>query len=158
MHGSSLFSKLIMRQESWADIRAEIGPVWDRHNEEIAAPGDKGLLSPDWAKFDDMARNGQDHWVTVRHFGRIVGYAFVIVTTHLHRRHTLYGFYDLYWLHPNYRKGRTAGRDLLKFTEASLKARGVQKVCIGTKVWYDISPVLERMGYEPTEKTFTKAL
>lgn len=147
----------MLRREAWPDIRAEMGPVWDRHNHEIAAPADRALLAPDWAKFDDMARNGQDHWVTVRHFGRIVGYAFAIVTTHLHRKNTLCGFYDLYWLHPDCRKG-WAGVRLLKFTEASLKERGVQRVCIGTKVWYDISLVLERMGYEPTEKIFTKVL
>lgn len=158
MHGSSPFNKLIMRQESWSDIRAEIGAVWVDHNREIAAPADRGLLDPDMTKFDDMARNGQDHWVTIRHFGKIVGYAFVIVTTHLHRRNTLYGFYDLYWLHPAYRKGRTAGRDLLDFTDASLKARGVKKAAIGTKVWYDIGSLLERRGYELTEKIYIKAL
>lgn len=133
-------------------------PVWEQHNAEIAAPGDRALLAPDWAKFDNIADNGEAHWVTVRHFGNIVGYAFVIVSTHLHRKNTLCGFFDLYWLNKDYRKGTGAGKRLIRTVEETLKARGVVRSFIGTKVWYNIGPLLERMGYSHVEELYARAL
>lgn len=142
----------------WVTIRAEMIPVWRKHNAEIAADDDKSDLDPDWQKFDQLAAKGEDHWITVRHHGVIVGYAFVIVTTHLHRRRKLCAFYDLYWLDPDYRKGTGAGARLLAFAEETLRARGAKKSYIGTKVWKNIGPLLRRMGYAETEVIYSKAL
>lgn len=158
MHGSFLSNRLSFAVEDWWAVRDEITPVWEQHNLAIAAPDDQNHLSPDWSKFQDLALRNQSQWVTVRHFGKIVGYSFVIVTTHLHRKTKLCGFYDLYWLHPDYRKGTRAGINLIKFTDQALRERGVTKIYIGTKFWHDIGPLLKRMGYEPAETIYTKAV
>lgn len=157
MHGSFPSNKLMLKVENWRDIRDRIMPVWKMHNDEIASPSDRALFSPDWAKFDNIAENGQDHWVTIRHFGTIIGYSFAMVTTHLHRKNTLCGFFDLYWLNPGYRKGTTAGKQLLTFSQDTLVERGVKRIYIGTKVWRDIGPLLERMGYAEAEHIYTRS-
>lgn len=156
MHGSFLSSKLIYKVENWRDIRDEIQPVWRQHNDEIASPADKELFDPDMAKFDNIADNEQDHWVTVRHFGNVVGYSFSMVTTHLHRKTVLCGFFDLYWLNPDYRKGLN-GKRLLQFSIDTLRDKHVKRVYIGTKVWKNIGRLLKRMGFAEAEHIYTRA-
>lgn len=147
--------RLDIRWVRWAAIRDSILPLWQQHNAEIAAPADQSEFDPDWDKFDAMATLNQDHWVVATNQGELVGYVFVIVTTHLHRKSTLSGFWDLYWLRPDMRKGLN-GLRLLKKAERSLWARGVVKQYAGTKFWMDVGPLFERMGWEETERLFTK--
>lgn len=141
--------------ESWDAIRDEIAPLWRLHYEEIASDRDRIPLAPDYVKYQRYSDCGQLHITVAREGGRMVGYAFALVDTALHYATTLCGFYDLYWLEPERRKGM-AGIMLLKETEKALKARGVRKIFTGTKVWKDVGPLFERMGWQETERLFTK--
>ena len=63
----------------------------------------------------------------------------------------------MYYLHPDYRNGGL-GVKLFQFCEKVLRALGVQKIVIHTKVTHDHSALFEHLGYTFTDKLFTKAL
>lgn len=149
--------RLSFRWESWNDLRGRIGPLWLQHNAEIASPGDQPLFDPDWELFDEMAARNCDHWIAAYADQQLVGYVFCIVKGHLHRKSTLSGFWDLYWLQPQWRR-RWNGYQLIKAGRDSLWARGVRKQYIGTKMWKDIGPILRRLGFVETERLFTLSL
>ena len=149
--------RMTFRWVHWQSLRNEIGPLWLEHNFEIAAKGDQPLFDPDWELFDEMAEREVDHWVEARIGGCLVGYVFCIVKGHLHRKSTLSGFWDLYWMKPELRKGWNGYR-LIKAGRDSLWARGVRKQYIGTKMWKDIGPILERLGFHETERLYTVSL
>lgn len=150
-------SRVDFRWVRWEEIRGHIGLLWVEHNLEIASPGDQVLFAPDWDRFDALAAAGEDHWIVARCDGQLVGYVFCIVKEHLHRMNTLSGFWDLYWLKPEFRKGWNGYR-LIKAGRDSLWSRGVRKQYIGTKMWKDIGPILERLGFQEAERLYTQSL
>lgn len=143
--------------EAWPDAAAEIMPLWDAHNAEVAAKDDKARLAPDLDRYMALHLAGKLHIVVAREAGAVIGYLFAAVETHLHRRNTLCAFYDLYYVKPEHRRGWT-GIHLFKEAERSLKARGVVKLHTGTKLWKDVGRLFERMGWDETERLFTKSL
>lgn len=148
-------SALAYAVESWFDVRAEVGPLWRLHYAEIA---DKRIpLDPDFDRYDQIALLGKLHIVTVRDRGKLVGYLFAIVDTHLHYRHTLFAGFDLYWVDPVHRRG-WAGVRLFREAEQTLRARGVRKVVANTKVAKDMSRIFERLGFQEAERIHTKYL
>ncbi len=140
--------------EPWLRIRGTIWELWVRHNEEIASKGDRPLFDPDLGKFDDYAMANKAHWYVARENGKIIGYVFAIVDTHLHRRRQLCAFWDLYFLDKVYRKG-WVGYKLLRGADRSLRARGVMKQYAGTKVWKDAGVIFRRMGWSKAEDQYT---
>ena len=149
--------RLIFQVDVWSNLRPIIMPLWERHNLEVASLSDQKLFAPDWDKFDNLAATGNDHWVSARDGGALVGYAFALVSTHLHRKNTLCAFWDLYYLVPELRVGMN-GYNLLKFFESSLWQRGVRKQYTGTKKWMDVGSIFERRGWTEVERLFTKSL
>lgn len=136
-------------------MRAEIGPLWRRHYAEIA---DKRIpLDPDFDRYDQIALMGKLHVLTVRNRGKLVGYLFAIVDTHLHYRSTLFAAFDLYWIDPEYRCGWTGVR-LFREAERTLRAKGVRKIVANTKVAKDMSPIFAHLGFQETERIHTKYL
>ena len=152
-----LTPRLELRWTRWESLRPDILPLWQQHNAEIASSGDQALFDPDWELFDEMAERDLDHWIEARIDGELVGYVFCIVKGHLHRKSTLSGFWDLYWLKPEHRRGWNGYR-LIRAGRDSLWARGVRKQYVGTKMWKDIGPILERLGFQETERLYTVSL
>lgn len=150
---------LQVRWEPWSTVKLDVGPLWLLHNAEIAAKEDQDELAPDWEEFDRIADLDKDHWVTVRDNGRLVGYVFAIVTPHRHRRNTLSALWDLYWLHPGYRRKSfhkiPLGIYMMRAARDSLVSRGVIKQYAGTKVWKDVGILFERDGWVETERLYT---
>lgn len=141
--------------EDWFAVRDQMAHLWPAHWEEVAINKDVIKLDPDFDTYDVFARNGMLHMVIARRAGEIVGYHVSIVRPHLHYRTSLSAFTDVYYISPEYRTGRTPLR-LFQFTEKSLKARGVQKMFTGTKVFLDAGRLFEHMGWTLTEKLYTK--
>ncbi|MDB5595746.1 MAG: hypothetical protein JWM36_2707 [Hyphomicrobiales bacterium] len=143
--------------EEWPEAMAEIMPMWTAHNAEIAAEHDKPLLDPDLGRYMALHQAGKLHVIVPRESGEVIGYLFAAVETHLNRRTTLCAFYDLYYVRPEHRRGWT-GVHLFKEAERTLKARGVKRLNTGTKLWKDVGTLLERMGWQETERLFTKVV
>ena len=143
--------------ETYDVCHREIAPHLPQHFEEIAL--DKGAvpLDIDWPIYKDLADKGMLHIVTAREASEVVGYIVGFVRPHVHYKSTLHCFTDIFWLHPDRRKGM-AGVKLFKEYERSLKRRGVVKVFIASKCHLDMSPIFERLGWHRTEVVYTKVI
>lgn len=138
-----------------AATQKELEGLIDLHWEEIAGDKDVIKLDPDWPAYYACQNAGQLQFLVARADGIMVGYHVGFVRPHLHYRQSLSLITDIYYLHPNYRLGRT-GIQLFKEVEKACKQRGIQKIFTGTKVKHDKSSILERLGYRLTETLYTK--
>ena len=143
--------------EPYASCRGDIEPHLPSHFKEIALNQEAVPLDVDWHTYNEMADKGALHIVTARKSGALVGYIVGFVRTHPHYKSTLHTFTDIFWLHPDCRKGMT-GVKLFREYERSLKARGVVKVFIASKCHLDMSPIFERLGWHRTEVVYSKVL
>ena len=143
--------------EQWPTFKAESLYLWSKHWEEIAINKDAIKLSIDYAQYDQLDRSGALQVIAARNEGKIIGYWLGIIRPHLHYSTSLTAFTDVYFILPEFRKGRTGIR-LFQFVEKTLKARGVQKVFTATKKHKDLSRMFEFMGYVETEMVYTKML
>ena len=143
--------------EDWHQCLPEMEAMWPLHWEEVAGDKDVIKLEPHYKMYDDIYRSGQMHVVTARCDGKLIGYHVSIVRPHLHYKSSLSSYTDLYFIHPDYRKGMT-GVNLFRFTEKSLKQRGVQKMFTGTKLSLDMGRIFERLGWRETERLYTKVI
>ena len=64
---------------------------------------------------------------------------------------------DIIYLHKDFRKGFT-GIKLIKFAEQALKEDGVSVLVVNTKVHQPFDSVLEWLGFNLTERMYSKYL
>jgi GNAT superfamily N-acetyltransferase len=143
--------------EHLRDMKPELENLLPRHWMEIARDQEIIKLDPDWDSYFAMENMGQFHGMVARCEGKMIGYHISFIRPHLHYRKSLSAIVDIYFILPEYRKGRV-GVELFKEVEKSWKARGVQKAFTGTKVFHDMSKLFERLGWRFTEKLYTKVL
>lgn len=143
--------------EKWQDVVDEMKHLWPEHWAEVAMDHNSIILAPDYGLYEYYQNSGSLHIVTVREDGAIVGYHISVVRPHLHYVNDLHGFTDVYFVHPSKRKG-WVGIKLLKFSEKTLKARGVKKIITATKLHLDMGKIFAHLGYRETERVYTKVL
>lgn len=143
--------------EHLRDMQSELETLLPHHWEEIARDKETIKLDPDWPSYHLLERVGQFHAIVCRCEGKMVGYLVSFIRPHLHYRKSLTAITDLYFILPEFRKGRI-GIQLFKETEKTWKARGVQKAFIGTKVAKDMGRILKRLGWTHIEDLYAKVL
>ncbi len=141
--------------ERFRDCFDEFVVMTEDHWHEVAIHRDVVPLAPDWSGYQRLDDSGELQMVTCRANGRLVGYHISFIRPHLHYRLTLHAFTDIYFLKPEHRKGRT-GMRLFQTVEKEWARRGVVKAMTACKTHLDVSSLLEYLGWEMTEKTFTK--
>jgi L-amino acid N-acyltransferase YncA len=141
--------------EDYFSCIGEIEKLLESHWLEVGTDRDKIPMDVDKIQYGYLAASGQLHVVVARCAGAVVGYHSSIVKPHLRYKSTLMSFVDVYFLHKDFRRGMT-GIKLLKFTEESLKARGVKKIVTSTKLSLDMTPLWKRLGYKPVETVLSK--
>lgn len=141
--------------ENWTNVKEEASSLWAAHYDEVGQNKIKMQLNPDISKLDGFNSKGMLHIVTARSAGTLVGYHASFVDTLIHYKHILAGISDLYWLHPDYRKGST-GIKLFKEVEHTLKLRGVQIIYDSVKLYLDHGKLFEHLGYTPIERKYSK--
>lgn len=129
--------------------------LFDLHWEEIALDKAKVPLNPDVDTFRVLEQAGLLLIVTARDGDKMVGYHVTIVRPHLHYKHSLTAYADMYFIHPDYRQGMTGVR-LFKYLESVLRERGVERIYQGTKIHKDMGRLFERLGYKETERLYVK--
>lgn len=143
--------------ESIANVRREIEPLLEQHYKEIALNKDIIKLNPDWRAYAQLdAINGLRIY-TARKDGKLMGYFVVIVSRSLHYKDHLFANNDVIFLTKTARKGLT-GMKLVKYAIESLKAEGVTKLHVNTKMHQPFDPIMERLGFEEIETVFSKVL
>jgi GNAT superfamily N-acetyltransferase len=143
--------------ESWPDFwRDAEGALIYRHYQELALHQGQIPLSPDVEKYEAADKLGMAHIVTVRHEGKLVGYFIAAIIGHLHYKNAgPMATTDIYYLSPEFRTGGI-GLKMLLFLEESLKAKGVVKIYLSTKAHQDHGPLFEALGYQLSDRVFTK--
>jgi hypothetical protein len=146
---------LTFQEESWRKVAKEIWTPMLDHWHEVALNQDKIKLAMDYEAYARKEEEGKLATVTARDGSKLAGYATAFIDNHMHYRHTLHGWYDGYYILPEYRNGFN-GLKLLGLLEVVCKERKVQKLVAGTKVEHDASTLFERMKWKQAEKLFTK--
>lgn len=145
------------QKEPFANLIEELPELWRRHWDEVALDKEAVPLAPAWGEYMELARLGMLHIMTARANGKLIGYYFALVRPHLHYRHTLHGWSDIFIILPEYRKGLT-GYKLFRETEKMLRELGVQKNYVMTKVHFPLKLLMRRLGYRFIERTYSKLL
>jgi GNAT superfamily N-acetyltransferase len=142
--------------EDPATFIEELKEVIPLHYDELCVTKDFPLL-PDYEAYGRMHVGGFLRCITARDENGLVGYAIFIVQPHLHYRSCKTAFEDIYFLKKEHRLGRTGIR-LFQFAEEALRADGVNRIIMHTKIHMDNSRLFEYLGYKHTDKLYTKIL
>lgn len=149
---------LKIQVETLADVRDECGNLIAAHWREIAVWQDIPL-DPEWATYETLEKSGMLVIYTVRTDNeKLVGYAVFIMRKHLHYRGHSWALNDIVFVHPDYRDGRV-GRNLVRFWEKDLKARGIHVVHVNVKIGHPaLDLVLRFEKYRTVESGLEKRL
>jgi GNAT superfamily N-acetyltransferase len=142
--------------EDPATFIEELKEVIPLHYDELCVTKDFPLL-PDYEAYGRLYMAGLLTCVTARDASGLIGYAIFIVQPHLHYRSCKTAFEDIYFLRKEHRLGRTGIR-LFQFAEEALRADGVNRIIMHTKIHMDNSRLFEYLGYKHTDKLYTKIL
>jgi GNAT superfamily N-acetyltransferase len=134
----------------------ELKELFPLHYEELCVTKDFPL-APDYDAYKRLADVGMLRCITVRADEELIGYIIFVVQPHLHYMTCKTAFEDIYYIRPDFRKGRVGIR-LFKYAEEVLKGIGVNRIIMHTKIHMDNSKLFEYLGYKWTDKLFTKIL
>ncbi|HQT82291.1 MAG TPA: GNAT family N-acetyltransferase [Ferrovaceae bacterium] len=140
---------------SFTNLMSHAQHLFPKHFEEVAADKDKIKLNVHLEGYYWFEQHHQLHVIVCKKGSELIGYFIGIVRPHLHYKNSLTAYTDIFYINPEYRKGR-AGINLFKYAEKTLWHRGVQRIYMGTKLKLDIGPILDRLGYNPIERIYTK--
>jgi GNAT superfamily N-acetyltransferase len=143
--------------ESFEERLSELAELLPAHYKELALNQDKVPLDPRYDFYIDTERKGGLIFATLRDTGELVGYFIGFIAPGLHYRTCLTCTMDIFYVRQDKRKG-SAGVRLFRFVEANLKARGVQRWFMGSKVHADASALFKRIGAAPVETYYSKWL
>jgi len=142
--------------ENWSDCVDEMRPLWDLHWAEVGDYTDKIPVNIREDEYSKLANAGVLQVVTARDkSGKLWGYVWHAIMPHLHHQQILTALLDLWFVHPDKRKGG-AGVKLFLFAEAALKQRGVSKLHAGHTLKLPLENVFEKLGYKLAELHYTK--
>jgi GNAT superfamily N-acetyltransferase len=152
-----LDSSLSFAAEHFDDVITEAEPLLDEHWREIAVHKDVPL-KPSYLFYHKMDKIGALKIFTVRHGGKLIGYAVFVVRP----RHGHYDFAwainDIVWVKPEFRH-HGVGSALVAFWDAELARLGVQFVSVNSKVAHPaLHGLLEKCGYATIEIGHQKRL
>lgn len=141
--------------EPYLGAKKEAQELMLLHFEEVATNKDSFKLNMDDESYEDAEEIHNLHAVTCRKDGKLIGYHVSFVRPHLHYKDSLTAYVDLFFIHPEHRKGRV-GINLFKYAEKTLWHRGVQRIYMPTKLKLDVGALFERLGFTAIERVYTK--
>jgi GNAT superfamily N-acetyltransferase len=145
------------RELATAALRIEAEPLLRAHWQEIALDQDTVPLDDAWETYLGMERLDMLNIVTARDAGVLVGYCVHFIISNPHYRSLRVADNDIFWLHPDYRRGRTGIR-LLQAAEIVCRERGCNKIILKEKVHRSLGRLMEYLGYTLIERVHAKGL
>lgn len=115
-------------------------------------------FQPDYGRAIDLDQQGRCLMAVVEHdaTGDLVGnYGFYLARS-MHTQ-TLMATEDVLFIEKKHRRGRLAV-ELIRYSEDALRAVGVTDLTVSVKSVNNVGPMIARMGYQETGKTYTKIL
>jgi len=139
--------------DTFARDGAEIFP---RHFNELSLNRDKIPFGLDFDLYRHVEQQKMLHILTARLDGKIIGYVLsLVVTHHPHNKDAgPYSTTDMFYVLPEHRNG--TGVKLLMENERRLKALGVKRMAISTKLKDAHLDLFSKLGFEATDLVFHK--
>lgn len=154
--GERRCGSLVIRAERFADILPELDVLHRLHWAETERHLIGIPFNPDIEAALEDERRGELLQFTVRHEGALVENLRVYLRESRHTQ-TRFAMEDTLYLHPDYRRGRTAIR-LLEFMEECLRELGVLELRASTKQVNRTDKLLMFMGWKPVATELVKFL
>jgi len=143
--------------ESLTERLEELKPLFPLHYDELALNKESVPLDPQYDIYLQRDAAGQVVLVTLREFGRLVGYFVGFVAPGLHYKTCLTCTMDIFYVHPDVRC-RMGGPRLFKAVREELKRRGVKRWFVGSKNHADASRLFEALGFAKVETYYSMML
>jgi len=148
---------ITFQEEKFAPFFADGQGLFPLHHAELALNQDKIRMDLDAEHYQKLEDAGMLFVLTARVNGKLIGYLVAFPMTHLHYKSAgLMALTDMYYLHPDWRKG--IGAKLFAEFEKRMRARGVVQIMTGCKRHQDHSKLLEILGWTNSDLTFIKVL
>ena len=142
--------------EDFEDVKHQIAEMAFDHWKEIEHYQDEIKLDIDLETYSSMASSGILKTITVRDNHKLIGYILMLVHKHLHHKEK-FAVNDIFYIHPSHRKGY-AGIKIFKFAEEVMRAEGVKLMLLSCKTHLDKGNIFKRLGFKPTEISYSKLL
>ena len=139
-------------QQCWDEVIALARLHWN----ETEAYRHGQPFNPDAERYWHYNDIGYHHQFTVRDGGRLVGHAGMYVSQSMHTQ-LMVAHEDTWFLLPEYRRGRNAMR-FYRYIEDDMRGLGVVEIMVSAKTVNQVGRLIEYLGYEHTEKLYTKQL
>mgnify|MGYP001250854184 FL=1 len=149
-----MVEKVTYQIENFYTLKQQVDELFQKHWEEIALYKDKMKLNPDWEFYEHLYQEGMLGLYTARKGSKLIGYFVVIAKPHPHYKDHLVAANDIIFVDPDHRKG-LVGYKLIKFAKENLKQLGVSVLAVNIKVHKPFDKVLQRLGFENTERLYT---
>lgn len=140
----------------------EIRPILRNEHWEEVGHYDDIPIDMQWDKYKAMEYAGLLRCYTVRSplneelkESVLEGYAFFIVSKHLHYKHTTVASQDILYVRKPY---RGIGRSFLAWCDGQLRDEGVTTVTHHAKPWFNYGNLFEKLGYEKAETIWARRL
>lgn len=114
-------------------------------------------FDPDIKAYDALFRAGLLFAVRAEFEGETVGYCTVMVSGHAHNPSVKFAANDALYVAPEFRKGLTAGRLIVK-AEEEARARGASWFSWHCRAGTSLGEILKARGYQPADIVVTKEL
>jgi len=149
---------LTYQKEDFEDVCDECMDLIIDHWQDVALNKDEVPLDPNWETYRMLFSQGFGHIMTARtEAGELVGYSVCTMMPHLRYKEVKWAEGDIFFLHPDHRKG-SAGTRLLQAAEKMMKDLGATKLYQKVKLHRDVGKVFERIGYHAIERVYVKDL
>lgn len=133
-----------------------ITKLFDEHYKELSVTQEL-KLNPDYKIYFDADKRNVVKVVLCEDDNELIGYIVFFVGPNLHHKDYLLATEDIYYLKPEYRKGRT-GIKMFQFAEKYLKSIGINMIKYTTNIYLDKSRLFEYLGCNFIEKVFIKRI
>jgi hypothetical protein len=154
MH-APLKNKLAFAVTPRVDFEPISQAIIQEHYDEVAKYKNVQILNPAFEKYRELDREGNLQIVTAWDGGELVGY--FIWAFYLDKHYQiLYALEDVHFLRRSHRVG-WSGYFFIKYATECAKNKGAEHITMREKVAIPHGPVLERIGYELTDRVYTMA-
>lgn len=146
---------LTLQRESLASFKPDIESLLELEWQESDINDWPMGYEMDWHRYGLLDAHNMLLAYTLRDRQNLVGYVIFIKDHSHHHKGCKVARLDLFFVHPDYRKGRNA-MDLLNFAQDSMDGMGVDMTIVSCFMQSRVDVLYKRMGYKPLERTFVR--
>jgi len=141
--------------EAWSACLPELQAFFPKHAETYSAASKHFVFEPRYDVYSQLEQAGALLVITLRDYGKLIGYWVAIVTPDLRFRDCLTATADFWHIEPEYR-AKAAPLILMRAVEREYQARGVTRSFAGENLAHPSGRLFKAFGYQPSETYYEK--